>query len=482
MTIPFVGFQPTFTSEHMPALGVFGLLQLFAAASVVRGLVDNDKFKLLIKISIGTISLAGLGTVLALSATGKISPLGGRVYALLDTGYAAKHIPIIASVSEHQPTSWAALYMDFQWLFYLFPAGVWWCLRQRRNEHIFAILYATFATYFAGVMVRLILTLAPIVCVTASIACSQLLDSVFKTREQESYDSQQQQQQNQDDNESKDNRGGGFQMSRSCPASSPSSKNGNGKFKSLDWISKTLIVAPVVYHMVGYVYHSVWITQAAYSSPSVVISSRGPNGKDTIIDDFREAYYWLRRNTPKDSRVLSWWDYGYQIAGFSDRTTIVDNNTWNNTHIATVGKVMSCGESVSYKTMRQLDANYILVIAGAATGYSGDDVNKFLWMIKISAGVYPKDVKEKDYYNSHGSFSIDKNAPQKVVNSILYKTVYHKMNLIGGPNSMDNARQSEIYDSDPKLSVLEEVFSSERFIVRIFKVKNPDNLGRPLIK
>lgn len=31
---------------------------------------------------------------------------------------------------------------------------------------------------------------------------------------------------------------------------------------------------------------------------------------------------------------MSRWDYGYQIAGMADRTTLVDNNTWNNTHIA----------------------------------------------------------------------------------------------------------------------------------------------------
>lgn len=34
-----------------------------------------------------------------------------------------------------------------------------------------------------------------------------------------------------------------------------------------------------------------------------------------ILDDFREAYYWLRQNTPDHARVMSWWDYGYQIAG-----------------------------------------------------------------------------------------------------------------------------------------------------------------------
>ena len=58
-----------------------------------------------------------------------------------------------------------------------------------------------------------------------------------------------------------------------------------------------------------------------------------------IIDDFREAYYWLKMNTKKDAKIMSWWDYGYQITGMGNRTVLVDNNTWNNTHIATVGRV-----------------------------------------------------------------------------------------------------------------------------------------------
>ena len=39
-----------------------------------------------------------------------------------------------------------------------------------------------------------------------------------------------------------------------------------------------------------------------------------------------------------DSKILSWWDYGYQMSAMANRTVLVDNNTWNNTHIATVGK------------------------------------------------------------------------------------------------------------------------------------------------
>lgn len=66
------------------------------------------------------------------------------------------------------------------------------------------------------------------------------------------------------------------------------------------------------------------------SSLCVSISSRN------ILDDFREAYYWLRLNTGQHARIMSWWDYGYQIAGMANRTTLVDNNTWNNSHIALV--------------------------------------------------------------------------------------------------------------------------------------------------
>jgi len=61
-----------------------------------------------------------------------------------------------------------------------------------------------------------------------------------------------------------------------------------------------------------------------------------------ILDDFREAYHWLRQNTHDQARVMSWWDYGYQIAGMANRTTLVDNNTWNNSHIALVSGLFGC--------------------------------------------------------------------------------------------------------------------------------------------
>ena len=58
-----------------------------------------------------------------------------------------------------------------------------------------------------------------------------------------------------------------------------------------------------------------------------------------------------------------------------------------------VGKAMSSNESAAYKIMRSLDVDYVLVIFGGVIGYSGDDINKFLWMVRIAEGEHPKDIR-----------------------------------------------------------------------------------------
>jgi dolichyl-diphosphooligosaccharide--protein glycosyltransferase len=44
---------------------------------------------------------------------------------------------------------------------------------------------------------------------------------------------------------------------------------------------------------------------------------------------------------------------------------------------------MGSDEEEAYKLARYLDANYVLVIFGGVSYYSGDDISKFLWMIRI---------------------------------------------------------------------------------------------------
>ena len=58
-----------------------------------------------------------------------------------------------------------------------------------------------------------------------------------------------------------------------------------------------------------------------------------------------------------------------------------------------VGKAMSSNETAAYEIMRMLDVDYVLVIFGGVIGYSGDDINKFLWMVRIAEGEHPKDIR-----------------------------------------------------------------------------------------
>jgi dolichyl-diphosphooligosaccharide--protein glycosyltransferase len=385
--------------------GIFGFLQLLAFLDYVRSALPSGRqFQKFLWLAAGSIfSIALLGLVIVTSA-GFIAPWGGRFYSLWDTGYAKIHIPIIASVSEHQPTAWPAFFFDLNMLIWLFPAGVYLCFQELADEHVFIVVYALFGSYFAGVMVRLMLTLTPVVCVAAAIAVSQLLNNYLSLKSPKPED-----------------------HAVVEGADVTATKKAKGGLKSTNKpvvgiysvVSKGIVVTSMTVYLLLFVLHCTWVTSNAYSSPSVVLASRMPDGSQHIIDDYREAYQWLRQNTKPDAKIMSWWDYGYQIGGMADRPTLVDNNTWNNTHIATVGKAMSSREEVSYPIMRQHEVDYVLIVFGGLLGYSGDDINKFLWMVRIAEGIWPDEIRERDYFTPRGEYRVDGEASETMKNSLM---------------------------------------------------------------
>jgi dolichyl-diphosphooligosaccharide--protein glycosyltransferase len=407
MQVPFVGFLPIRSSDHMSALGIFGLIQLVGFIQFLRGQLPSRQFQTLLVGTVFAIFAISLVGLVALTLSGVIAPWSGRFYSLWDTGYAKIHIPIIASVSEHQPTAWPAFFFDLNLLIWAFPAGVYMCFRNLKDEHVFVVIYAVLASYFAGVMVRLMLTLTPIVCVAAALAISYVLDTYLLVSSPAEPTTQ-------------DGSTEGNNVSIKPAKTGDSLRSMRNPFIGIySVVSKSVITSMTTTYLLLFVLHCTWVTSNAYSSPSVVLASRMPDGSQHIIDDYREAYYWLRQNTPQDAKVMSWWDYGYQIGGMADRPTLVDNNTWNNTHIATVGKAMSSREEVSYPILRQHDVDYVLVVFGGLLGYSGDDINKFLWMVRIAEGIWPDEVKERDFFTARGEYKVDDEATPTMRNSLM---------------------------------------------------------------
>ncbi|KAL2641722.1 hypothetical protein R1flu_009309 [Riccia fluitans] len=459
MQIRFVGFQHVQSGEHMAAMGIFFLMQVFYFAEWVRAQLGDPKlFKAFLKFTVigaGSLGVLALGLGLA---TGYISPWTGRFYSLLDPTYAKINIPIIASVSEHQPTAWSSFMFDFHILLILFPAGLYFCFKQLSDAIIFILCYGLTSLYFAGVMVRLILVATPAVCLIGAIAVSATLKNLAKLLREKKPAAV-------------------ASTTKTTGKKKAAAKSGYDQLLPFQKEGAAILLLGCLYLLVQYVVHCTWVTSEAYSSPSIVLAARQSNGERVIFDDFREAYYWLRHNTPTDAKVASWWDYGYQITAMANRTVIVDNNTWNNTHIATVGRAMSSYEDESYQIFKSLDVDYVLVVFGGVTGYSSDDINKFLWMVRIGGGVFPV-IKEADYLNN-GEYRIDKEAAPKMLQCLMYKLCYYRFGELsteyGKPPGWDRARGTEIGNKHFGLEYYEEAFTTSNWIVRIYKVKPLDN-------
>lgn len=87
---------------------------------------------------------------------------------------------------------------------------------------------------------------------------------------------------------------------------------------------------------------------------------------------------------------------------------------------------MSSTEEVAYPILRKHDVDYVLIIFGGLIGYSGDDINKFLWMVRIAQGVWPDEIQEPNYFTPQGEYRIDDRASQTMKDSLMYKMSYYR--------------------------------------------------------
>lgn len=187
------------------------------------------------------------------------------------------------------------------------------------------------------------------------------------------------------------------------------------------------------------------------SNPQLVFKSKLRDGTETIVSDYLDGYRWIAKNTPKDSRVIAWWDYGYQITGVANRTSIADGNTWNHEHIATLGRILTSNEKRSHKAMRHL-ADYALVWAGG----HGDDMGKSPHLARIGNSVFPDHCGDDDPLCKKYSFYRDGSPTPMMAESFLYKAVNHNLQ----PGVKLNSKYWK------------EVHTTKFGLMRVFKVLN----------
>jgi dolichyl-diphosphooligosaccharide--protein glycosyltransferase len=394
--------------------------------------------------------------------------------------------PLVDSVAEHQPGSADAYFRYLHYPFYVAPVG--FCVAvahffsdERSAAALFLPLYAAVAYYFANRMVRLIIFLGPIASSLTGIAVGYALDDIFATahwqlagaqRLEDGEEEDERDEQRDDERDKRDDKkkpssaaargrpGRGARRRKTSSTSlaglldanvarplraawrSPSIRRG----RAAVFVAAMLVLSR---RLEGFWEYSHDMARGM-SQPSVMFKGQLNDGRTVIVKDYVEAYHWLRDNTPEDARVMAWWDYGYQIAGVANRTTLADGNTWNHEHIALLGKCLVSPEEVGHPIVRQL-ADYVLVWTTRYAGMPGDDLAKSPHMARIAGSVYD-DVKQEGFYVDERG-----NPSASMRESLLFK--------LSAAGMQPDVEAPERY---------EEAYASKNRMVRIWKVLDVD--------
>jgi dolichyl-diphosphooligosaccharide--protein glycosyltransferase len=389
--VPVVGWSPLKSLEQLGPCLVFCFYQLLKICDLIKGkkqMTRLDMFKLRFKVFTAA---AGLGAIIimALAPSGYFGPLSSRVRGLF-VQHTKTGNPLVDSVAEHQPASSRAYFQYLHHVCSLAPIGFLMVVFNLSDTSSFLIIWASAAYFFSHKMVRLILLTAPIGCILGGIAAGRLFAWCIRQWWDDS-DASTTTSNNGTSSSSKKGKGkNAGKKGKKAPPTDDFSNLKNAFTNALN-SSEGIIVKRTVSLMIALMGYIVSVNFSGYcwklsgdlSNPTIIVKARLRDGRIIKVDDYREAYRWLRSNTPEDSRIMAWWDYGYQITAISNRTTLADGNTWNHEHIALLGKALTASEEEGYEIARHL-ADYVLVWGGGG----GDDLAKSPHLARIANSVY----------------------------------------------------------------------------------------------
>jgi len=453
---------------------------------------DLQNFQMIL---FGGFALALAVVVALLWPTGYFGPLSSRVRGLF-VQHTRTGNPLVDSVAEHQATRDEMYFQFFHSICYLGPLGMVFCLWKRSEAKYFILVYALVAMYFSRKMNRLVLLVAPAASVLGGVAisgiCGWCADQVREIIDPPKRDAASPPKPSSratanaatatsaaaapaTPGKKAERRAAKAGPNSAKKASAASASDSSSLLSDMDSFAPFIELKKAVQtsydsnplgrlalalvfsfmllrNLAGFWHHSHEMSKML-SNPSIILKANTRSGEVVVLDDFREAYWWIRDNTPEDARVMSWWDYGYQISQIANRTTLADGNTWNHEHIALLGKCLVSPVKESHKIVRHL-ADYVLVWSTRFAGNPGDDIAKSPHMARIGGSVY-KDVRPELYYQDQRT-----GEPSKMMKeSLVYNLVLNNL--------------------DPKVGSLprgtyEEVYTSKQKMVRVYKVLDVD--------
>ena len=266
--------------------------------------------------------------------------------------------PLTDSVSEHQTTSTSESFIFNSILMIFAGLGVWIIFTKnvfqskiilRNDMRVFALIIGISGVYVSSAFLRLELFTSISLVILSAIGLSILTKEIFKIKVS-------------------------------------GKKNYSLKISYVLLIS-ILFIIPLVYP------ENNWISTLDYA-PTVF---SGGTSYVLSTNDWLVTLDWIKNNTPEDSIIGSWWDYGYWIQTLADRTTLIDNATLSGNLIEEFAAMFLSTPDDAFNMLNERDVDYLLLfVAGEKLQWTssegdsiyvlngGGDESKKQWFMRIA--------------------------------------------------------------------------------------------------
>lgn len=315
--VPVVGWTPLKSLEQLGPCAVFLGYQVLQYCEVMRKkykMTRVEAWKFRIKLGVGALIAIAL-VIMAVTPKGYFGPLSSRVRGLF-VPHTKTGNPLVDSVAEHQAASQQAYWQYLHILCFLAPMGFVFVMFRFGDSASFLFVYAFTAYFFSHKMVRLILLTAPIASALSGIAVGRLVSwslSSFMEEDEDTTAEKKTKDKDKKENgkaksskkkESKSSKGTNFAgIAAMQDGFNEASKSTEGKI--VKGIASILIMGSLYYQANSFKTYA-WGISKGLSNPSIIVKGQTREGNVVFVDDYREAYWWLRDNTPEDARIMAW--------------------------------------------------------------------------------------------------------------------------------------------------------------------------------
>ena len=452
--IPLLGHAFLTESTTIALVGVMGLLIVMELARLAHSTRGRLSILVVTIVSSAAI-LFGLVSTKVISG----SLLQGKFLATVDP-FVRNNIPLIASVAENRPSTWASLYLELGSLILLAVFGFFFAFQRLREGDVLLIIFGVTGFYFAASLVRLTLILAPVMATLAAITVVELGKPAMDI----------------------------IQQTVLFP---------RRKLRFTSRVSREFSLGILLIIMILVVPTFINAVQSAYT-PTTIASASLP--VRAAVPDWLEALSWMSNNLPHSSVVFAWWDYGYWITVNTGLSTLSDNGTGNTTAIQDIAVGFMLNESLAVQLMRQERVTHVAIFISYNRGLCGSngppfcgygDDSKWYWMVRIgnntsintplgSANVSYRQVitnPQTGASDYHRMVKIGNRTTDERITSNFQNVQIPTSNTVLGMlmrNSYPGGRPNDPNDTDVSPHFFVQDFASSSSYVLVYSVRYPD--------